>query len=133
MGGYSVSANSKHKELAAKVAAFMAEKMAEGRYMLCGNVISATLSPCMNLKVRTTTLGGNMEIGWTNGASFNRTVSGFGGTTNFITLNRVAVGRTGSYKARNSRKLKRWLRMSTGKDMPVYLNEYNWNTGNAYR
>ena len=43
--------------------------------------------------------GGNMEIGWTNGASFNRTVSGFGGESNFITLQKVAADGAGTYTA----------------------------------
>lgn len=43
--------------------------------------------------------GGNMEIGWTTGASFNRTVSGFGGETNFVTLRKVAADGAGTYTA----------------------------------
>ena len=43
--------------------------------------------------------GGNMEIGWTTGASFNRTVSGFGGEDNFVTLRKVAADGAGTYTA----------------------------------
>ncbi|WP_343250130.1 Ig-like domain-containing protein [Diplocloster hominis] len=43
--------------------------------------------------------GGNMEIGWTTGASFNRTVSGFGGADNFVTLRKVAADGAGTYTA----------------------------------
>lgn len=43
--------------------------------------------------------GGNMEIGWTTGASFNRTVSGFGGEDNFITLRKVMADGAGIYTA----------------------------------
>lgn len=41
-GGFAVSPDTKDKELSTKVAAFMAEKMAEARYALRGNVVSAT-------------------------------------------------------------------------------------------
>lgn len=43
--------------------------------------------------------GGNMEIGWTTGASFNRTVFGFGGDENFVTLRNVMADGSGSYTA----------------------------------
>lgn len=43
--------------------------------------------------------GGNTEISWTTGASFNRTVKGFGGADNFVTLRKVAADGTGTYTA----------------------------------
>lgn len=43
--------------------------------------------------------GGNTEISWTTGASFNRTVKGFGGADNFVTLRKVAADGAGTYKA----------------------------------
>lgn len=43
--------------------------------------------------------GGNTEITWTTGASFNRTVKGFGGADNFVTLRKVAADGAGTYKA----------------------------------
>lgn len=43
--------------------------------------------------------GGSTEISWTTGASFNRTVKGFGGADNFVTLRKVAADGTGTYKA----------------------------------
>lgn len=44
--------------------------------------------------------GGNTEITWQSGASFNRVVKNFGGNSNFVTLKKVAADGTGTYTAK---------------------------------
>lgn len=44
--------------------------------------------------------GGDTEITWQSGASFNRVVKNFGGSNNFVTLNKVSADGTGKYTAK---------------------------------
>lgn len=44
--------------------------------------------------------GGNTEITWQSGASFNRVVRNFGGENNFVTLKKVAADGSGIYTAK---------------------------------
>ncbi|WP_158540620.1 Ig-like domain-containing protein [Romboutsia weinsteinii] len=44
--------------------------------------------------------GGDTEITWQSGASFNRVVKNFGGANNFVTLNKIAADGAGKYTAK---------------------------------
>ncbi|MBO3445160.1 Ig-like domain-containing protein [Clostridium sp. CCUG 7971] len=44
--------------------------------------------------------GGDTEITWQNGASFNRVVKNFGGENNFVTLNKISADGAGKYTAK---------------------------------